>query len=98
MSFLLFMETILFKGKKPTMEDLYIHIHCARQNGVSPVVAQLSAAEESEIQITENSESHGGVNPAAEETSASHHEFDVNSLQFTNHKKEKAYVSTILLV
>lgn len=65
---------------------------------VVKTIDEESAAEESEIQITENSDGHGGVNPAAEETSASHHVFDVNSLQFTNRKKEKAYVSTIFSI
>jgi hypothetical protein len=74
------------------MEDLYIHIHCARQNGVSVVVAQLSTAEE----VTgnnENSEANGGVELAAENSIGQVHEFDINSLQFADENKEKVYVS-----
>lgn len=77
------------------MEDLYIHIHCARENGVSPVMAQLSTATEDAPEIVENSD---GVIPAVDETSRQVHEFDINSLQFTNLRKEEVYVSTSLLV
>lgn len=81
------------KGKKPTMEELYIHIHCARENGISPVVAQIAAAEESVTEITENIDGNEGVNPTANEKSGQVYEYDINSLKFTDENKEKIYVS-----
>lgn len=44
------------------MEELYIHIHCERENGVSPVVAQISTDEEGVegvSEIVENSDGNG---------------------------------------
>jgi len=75
------------------MEDLYIHIHCARENGISPVVAQMESAGECVSQNNENLDSNGLVNPTNEESSGHLHEFDINSLQFTNKKTEQVYVS-----
>ncbi|KAF3334975.1 Plant transposase (Ptta/En/Spm family) [Carex littledalei] len=83
--------TTLNKGKKPTMEDLYIHMHCARENGVSPVVAQINAADKSVTGINEQSDGNGGVNPTADETSGQVQEYDINSLQFTTARKEQVY-------
>ncbi|KAF3329287.1 protein IQ-DOMAIN 1-like protein [Carex littledalei] len=79
------------EGKKPTMEDLYIHIHYARENGVSPVVAQKSTAEEGVTEINEDSDVNRGADPTADETSEQVHEFDINTLQFSNKRKEKVY-------
>lgn len=78
------------------MEDLYIHIHCARENGVSPVVAQKGTVEEGVTEINVDSDVNGGADPTADETSGQVHEFDINTLQFTNQRKEKVYVSGIL--
>ena len=80
------------------MEDLYIHMHCARENGVSPVVAQINAAEESVTEINEDNDGNGGVNPTTDETSEQVHKYDINSLQFTSTRKKEVYVSLILLV
>ncbi|XP_078169521.1 uncharacterized protein LOC144563938 [Carex rostrata] len=85
------MLTNLNNGNEPTMEDLYIHMHCARENGVSPVVAQIKASENSSIAINENSDGNGGVNPTADKTSEQVHEYDINSLQFTSTRKEEVY-------
>lgn len=94
------METTLLKGRKPTMEELYIHIHCERENGVSPVVAQISTDEEGVegvSEIVENSDGNGGMNPTADGTSGQVRELDINSLKFTNKKKEQVFVSTNLI-
>lgn len=80
------------------MEDLYIHIHCARENGVSPVMAQLSAANVEMTDNMENTDGDGGAIPTGSETTMEVHEFDINSLQFTNQNKKDVYVSTIFIV
>ncbi|KAF3328947.1 Plant transposase (Ptta/En/Spm family) [Carex littledalei] len=81
--------TKLFNGRKPTMEDLYIHMHCARENGVSPVVAQISTAKEGVAEDNENSDGNREVDPSCQESTM---EFDINTLQFTNTEKENIYM------
>lgn len=73
-------------------------MHCARDNGVSPVVAQIKASENNSIAINENSDGNEGVNPTADKTSEQVHKYDINSLHFTSTRKEEVYVSLILLV
>ena len=74
------------------MEDLYIHMHCARENGVSPIVAQLNTSKEGVAEDHENSDGNREVDLGYEESTM---EFDVNSLQFTNTEKKNVYVSSI---
>ena len=86
-------ETTLNKGKEPTIEELYIHIHCRPENGKSPVVARIESALLADSATNENGDGNGLMDPTSEETTTQVQDFDISSLQFTNTKSQAVYVS-----
>lgn len=68
-------------------------MHCRLENGKSPVIAQYEAASGGVSETTEVGDTNGIVNPPTEETTIPAISFDINSLQFTNKRAKKVYVS-----
>ncbi|KAF3337901.1 Plant transposase (Ptta/En/Spm family) [Carex littledalei] len=75
----------------PTLEEIYLHIHCRLENGKSPVMSQYEAAAEGMSGTTENDDTNGIVNPPPEKSPIQPLTFDMNSLQFTNDRAKKVY-------
>ncbi|KAF3341335.1 hypothetical protein FCM35_KLT10179 [Carex littledalei] len=83
-------ETTLKKGT-PTLEEIYLHMHCRLENGKSPVLSQYEAATEGVTETTEDGDTNDIVNQSTEETTTPSLTFDINSLQFTNDRAKKVY-------
>ncbi|KAF3337596.1 hypothetical protein FCM35_KLT18183 [Carex littledalei] len=83
-------EEKLKKGT-PTLEEIYLHMHCRLENGKSPVMSQYEAAAEGMSGTTENDDTNGIVNPPPEKSPIQPLTFDMNSLQFTNDRAKKVY-------
>jgi len=74
------------------MTELYLHLHCRRQNGKSPIVARMEAASTG-AGPTENSDANVLMDTSTEESNCTIEALDINSLQFTNRKTQAVYVS-----
>lgn len=94
------MQTTLNNGVEPPMRALYIHFHCAKVNGKSPIVAKMeaataaaNAAAEGGSGPSEINEDAGLIDPSGNEVNTQLEALDMNSLQFTNEKTQEVYVS-----
>ncbi|KAF3336028.1 hypothetical protein FCM35_KLT20535 [Carex littledalei] len=99
--------TALNNGKKPPMRALYIHLHCAKEDGKSPIVAQMEAAAAAaaaaaavtaaaaavESRPVYPNEANGVIDPSTDEANTQLESLDINSLQFTNDQTQAVYVS-----
>lgn len=88
-------ETTLKKGP-PTLEEIYLHMHCRLPNGESPVLSQYAAAAAATDSVSETANNGGTndiVNQPTEETTTNSINFDIDTLQFTNDRAKKVYVS-----
>ena len=70
-------------------------MHCRLQNGESPVLSHYAAAAatESVSETANNCGTNDIVNQPTEETTTNSINFDIDSLQFTNDRAKKVYVS-----
>ena len=77
-------------------------MHCRDENGESPVLSQYASANKAMSEATNNSEPAEGVSEATENgeptegvsgTTMEPLTFDINSLQFTDARSRKVYVS-----
>ena len=85
------------------MRALYIHLHCAKENGKSPIVAKLeAAAAAAEAAATAAALESGPsamndadvvIDPSRDEANTQLEVLDINSLRFTNEKTQAVYVS-----
>ncbi|KAF3336794.1 hypothetical protein FCM35_KLT19380 [Carex littledalei] len=81
----------LKNGEDPTMRELYIHLHCRRDNGKSPIETQLEAATPVRSVPAEITDDNGVMDPNTEEIPRVIEELDVNSLQFPNTRIKAVY-------
>ncbi|KAF3340725.1 hypothetical protein FCM35_KLT09569 [Carex littledalei] len=88
----------LKNGEDPTMRELYIHLHCRRDNGKSPIETQLEAAMPVRSVPAEITDDNGVMDPNTEEIPRVIEELDVNSLQFPNTRIKAVYVSCTMYI
>ncbi|KAF3330251.1 hypothetical protein FCM35_KLT03605 [Carex littledalei] len=88
----------LKNGEDPTMRELYIHLHCRRDNGKSPIETQLEAATPVQSGPAEITDENGVMDPNTEEIPRVIEELDVNSLQFPNTRIKAVYVSCTMYI
>ncbi|KAF3338438.1 RING/U-box superfamily protein [Carex littledalei] len=88
----------LKNGEDPTMRELYIHLHCRRDNGKSPIETQLEAATPVRSGLAEITDDNGVMDPNTEEIPRVIEELDVNSLQFPNTRIKAVYVSCTMYI
>lgn len=81
------------------MRALYIHLHCAKENGKSPIVAKLEAAAAAlESGPSAMNDADGVIDPSRDEANEQLEALDINSLRFTNDKTQAVYVSYNMLI
>lgn len=86
------------KGKEPSKVQLYAHIHCAKVNGKSPIVAQIEAAMKAAEGNNEITDGNGPMESITEESCVEIPDLDVNSLHFPNTDSQAVYVSCIIYI
>lgn len=91
-------ETTLQNGKEPSMGELYLHTHSRREDGKSPVVAQIQSIITDGSESNENTDGNGLRDPSTEEPRTQVPDYDINSLHFTNSKAKAVYVSSIIYI
>lgn len=81
------------------MGELYLHTHSRRQDGKSPVVAQIaSSVIPGGVETNENTDVNGLQDPSTEEPTTLVPDYDIHSLHFTNSEARKLYVSCIIYI
>ncbi|KAF3320226.1 hypothetical protein FCM35_KLT01501 [Carex littledalei] len=83
----------LKNGEDPTMRELYIHLHCRRDKGKSPIETHLEAVKARQSGPAEITDDNGVMDPNTEEIPRVTEELDVNCLQFPNTRIKAVYVS-----
>ncbi|KAF3326481.1 Plant transposase (Ptta/En/Spm family) [Carex littledalei] len=100
--------TELNNGKQPPMRALFIHLHCAKENGKSPIVAQMEAAAAAaavtaaaaavESGPADLNEANGVIDPSTTEANTQLEALDIASLHFTNEQTQSVYASGNLYI
>lgn len=90
------------------MRALFIHLHCAKENGKSPIVAQMEAAAAAaavtaaaaavESGPADLNEANGVIDPSTTEANTQLEALDIASLHFTNEQTQSVYVSGNLYI
>ena len=90
------------------MRALYIHLHCAKENGKSPIVAKMeaanAAAEAAAASATLESgpagehDANGVIDPSRNEANTHLEALEIDSLKFTNDNTQAIYVSGNLYI
>lgn len=81
------------------MGELYLHTHSRRQDGKSPIVAQIASSVISgEAKTNENTNVNGLRDPSTEEPTILVPDYDMQSLHFINSEARKLYVSCIIYI
>jgi hypothetical protein len=80
------------------MRALFIHLHCAKENGKPPIVAKMEAANAAAAVALESGPAEGHdanliIDPNRNEATTQLEALDIDSLKFTNEKTQEVYVS-----